>query len=118
MAKLVRPWRPAVAALAVAMVAAGGAAAAAAPASASSPASVSSGAPYPCTTSNNANFQSATGPGVDVSAIGWLGNNEGAVACLGGSFYVQNGINTTYGFGVYNSSPTTWTNADGYLPAL
>lgn len=28
------------------------------------------------------------------------------------------GINTLYGFGVYNSSPTTWTNADGYLPAL
>ena len=40
------------------------------------------------------------------------------MACLGGSFYVQNGIDTTYGFGVYNSSPTTWTNADGYLPAL
>jgi hypothetical protein len=118
MAKLVRPWRPVVAALAVAMAAAGGAAAAAAPASASSPASVSSGAPYQCTTSNNANFQSGTGLGVDVSAIGWLGNNEGAVACLGGSFYVQNGIDTTYGFGVYNYSPTTWTNADGYLPAL
>lgn len=74
--------------------------------------------PYPCTTSNNANFQSGTGLGVDVSAIGWAGNHEGAVACLGGSFYVQNGINTTYGFGVYNYSPTTWTNADGYLPAL
>jgi hypothetical protein len=40
------------------------------------------------------------------------------VACLGGSFFVQNGIDTTYGFGVYNNSPTTWTNAEGYLPAL
>ncbi|MHB1592826.1 MAG: hypothetical protein ACYCO9_00230 [Streptosporangiaceae bacterium] len=40
------------------------------------------------------------------------------MACLGGSFFVQNGIDTTYGFGVYNNSPTTWTNADGYLPAL
>ena len=31
---------------------------------------------------------------------------------------MPNGIDTRYGFGVYNSSPTTWTNADGYLPAL
>ncbi len=76
------------------------------------------GAPYPCSTSNNSQFQSASGLGVDVSAIGWLGNDQGAVACLGGSFFVQNGIDTTYGFGVYNYSPTTWANADGYLPAL
>jgi len=111
-AKLVHPWRLAAATLAVALAVSGAVAVSAASASASS------GTPYPCTTSNNANFQSASGPGVDVSAIGWLGNNEGAVACLGGSFFVQNGIDTTYGFGVYNNSPTTWTNADGYLPAL
>jgi hypothetical protein len=55
---------------------------------------------------------------VDSSSIGWAGNGQGANACLGGSFYVPNGIDTTYGFGVYNDSPTTWTNADGYLPAL
>jgi len=112
MAKLVQSWRLAAATVAVTLAASGAAVGAVAPASASS------GAPYPCTTSNNANFQSAAGAGVDVSAIGWLGNNEGAVACLGGSFFVQNGIDTTYGFGVYNNSPTTWTNADGYLPAL
>ena len=112
MVKLMQPWRLAAATLAVALAASGAVAVGAASASAQS------AAPYPCTTSNNANFQSATGPGVNVSAIGWLGNNEGAVACLGGSFFVQNGIDTTYGFGVYNSSPTTWTNADGYLPAL
>ena len=74
--------------------------------------------PYPCSTSNNSQFQAASGQSVDVSAIGWLGNDQGAVACLGGSFFVQNGIDTTYGYGVYNYSPTTWTNADGYLPAL
>jgi hypothetical protein len=112
MVKLMQRWRLAAATLAVALAASGAVAVGAASASAQS------AAPYPCTTSNNANFQSATGPGVNVSAIGWLGNNEGAVACLGGSFFVQNGIDTTYGFGVYNSSPTTWTNADGYLPAL
>ena len=76
------------------------------------------GSPYPCSTSNNSQFQAASGLSVDVSAIGWLGNDQGAVACLGGSFFVQNGIDTTYGYGVYNYSPTTWTNADGYLPAL
>ncbi len=77
---------------------------------ASAAASASSGPPYPCAATG--------GPNADASAIGWLGNGQGATACLGGSFYVPNGINTTYGFGVYNYSRTTWTNADGYLPAL
>jgi hypothetical protein len=40
------------------------------------------------------------------------------VACLGGSFYVQDGLNRTYGFGIYNDTKTTWSNVDGYLPAL
>ena len=73
-------------------------------------ASASSGPPYPCAATG--------GPNADASAIGWLGNGQGATACLGGSFYVPNGINATYGFGVYNYSPTTWANSDGYLPAL
>ena len=66
--------------------------------------------PYPCAATG--------GPNADASAIGWLANAQGATACLGGSFYVPNGVNTEYGFGAYNYSPTTWTNADGYLPAL
>ena len=78
----------------------------------------SAGSPYPCSTGDNTQFQPATGLAVNVSAIGWLANDQGAVACLGGSFYVQNGIDTTYGYGVYNYSPTTWANADGYLPAM
>jgi len=64
----------------------------------------------------------------DAGLIGWAADN-GVVACLGGSFYVKNGsgttpsggftnLGTTYGFGVYNDSRTTWVNADGYLPAL
>jgi hypothetical protein len=104
--KLVQPWRLAAATLAVAMAASGAAAAGAA--------SASSAAPYPCPAGGGPGFTT----GVDASAIGWLGNGQGATACLGGSFYVPNGIDTTYGFGVYNDSPTTWTNADGYLPAL
>jgi hypothetical protein len=108
MVKLVRSWRLAAATLAVAMAASGAAAVGAVSASASS------AAPYPCPAGGGSGFTT----GEDSSAIGWLGNGQGANACLGGSFYVPNGINTTYGFGVYNNSPTTWTNADGYLPAL
>jgi hypothetical protein len=108
MVKLVQSWRLAAATLVVAMAASGAAVAGAAPASASS------AVPYPCPAGGGAGFTT----GVDASAIGWLGNGQGATACLGGSFYVPNGIDTTYGFGVYNDSPTTWTNADGYLPAL
>jgi hypothetical protein len=108
MARLAQPWRLAAAAAAVAMAAGGAAAVGAAPASAGS------AAPYPCPAGGGSGFTT----GVDASAIGWLGDGQGATACLGGSFYVPNGIDTTYGFGVYNDSPTTWTNADGYLPAL
>ena len=76
---------------------------------ASAAASASSGPPYLCAATG--------GPNAVTPAIGWLGNAQGATACLGGSFYVPNGINTEYGFGVYNYR-TTWTNSGGYLPAL
>ncbi len=108
--RLVRPWRFAAATLTVAMAASGAAAVSAASASAAG----SSAAPYPCPAGGGPGFTT----GDYSSAIGWLGNGQGANACLGGSFYVPNGIDTTYGFGIYNDSPTTWTNADGYLPAL
>ena len=65
----------------------------------------------------------------DASVIGWTGNSEGVTACLGGSVFVTtaNGpgsgstaavTGTSYGYGVYNDTATTWQNADGYLPAL
>ena len=56
--------------------------------------------------------------GIDAtaSAIGWAGNGQGVVTCLGGSFFVQDGINTAFGFGIYDGGPTTWRDADGYLP--
>ena len=65
----------------------------------------------------------------DASVLGWTGNHQGVPACLGGSFFVISGgqpgsgtatpvTGTTYGYGVYDNSQTTWTNADGYLPAL
>jgi hypothetical protein len=87
-------------------------------------AATSAGEPYSCGSNGNA----VAGTFGDAGVIGWAGDN-GVVACLGGSFYVKNGAGTTstgtfddtgttYGFGVYDYSRTTWVNADGYLPAL
>jgi hypothetical protein len=73
------------------------------------------GQPYSCRPGVDFNIYGTFG---DASVIGWAGDQDGVVACLGGSFYVRDGQDTTYGFGVYNDSTTTWVNADGYLPAL
>ena len=54
----------------------------------------------------------------DAAVIGWAGDTDGVIACLGGSFYVRDGKNLTLGYGIYNDTPTTWVNAGGYLPAL
>jgi hypothetical protein len=58
-----------------------------------------------------------TGADATASAIGWEGNQQGVVTCLGGTFLVQDGLYHDYGFGIYNGSPTTWSDLDGYLPA-
>ncbi|HLH47252.1 MAG TPA: hypothetical protein VKV25_08835 [Acidimicrobiales bacterium] len=78
------------------------------------------GEPYSC----GINGSAVSGTFGDAGLIGWAGDN-GVVACLGGSFFVKSSESggvptggTTYGFGVYNDSATTWTNVDGYLPAL
>ncbi|MDQ2810943.1 MAG: hypothetical protein M3Z75_03435 [Actinomycetota bacterium] len=95
-------------------------------------ASAVTAAPYSCAPNGPTGSQTVYGPFGDASVIGWAGNSQGVVACLGGSFWVDtSGPNagpgsastaavtgTTYGYGVYDDSPTTWTNADGYLPAL
>ncbi|HLN17023.1 MAG TPA: hypothetical protein VK277_09775 [Acidimicrobiales bacterium] len=71
--------------------------------------------PYTCTLNVNGYF---TGVDGTASAMGWQGNHNGVVACLGGSFFVENGVFKSYGFGIYTGTRTSWTNADGYLPAL
>ena len=58
-----------------------------------------------------------TGAYATASAIGWAGNAHGVVTCLGGRFYVQDPFNRAFGFGIYGGGPTTWADADGYLPA-
>ena len=54
------------------------------------------------------------------SAIGWLGDHNSVITCLGGTFVVQDGpggLFQHYGFGIYDGQRTTWADADGYLPA-
>ena len=58
-----------------------------------------------------------TGAYGTASEIGWQGNGQGVVTCLGGTFVIQDGINQALGFGLYTGTPTTWSDADGYLPA-
>ena len=65
----------------------------------------------------NGSTDAFTGAYATASAIGWEANQQGVVTCLGGVFLVQDGIYRDYGFGIYNGAPTTWTDADGYLPA-
>src|SRR3984957_19342074 len=88
--------------------------------------------PYSCSPNGPAGSQTVYGTFGDASVIGWAGNSQGVVACLGGSFWVDTSgasggpgsastaavTGTTYGYGVYDDSATTWTNADGYLPAM
>jgi len=65
----------------------------------------------------NASTEAVTGAYGTASAIGWQGNDQAVVTCLGGTFFVQDGIDRNFGFGIYTGTPTTWTDADGYLPA-
>lgn len=58
-----------------------------------------------------------TGAYGTASEIGWQGNGQGVVTCLGGTFVIQDGINQALGFGIYTGTPTTWSDVDGYLPA-
>ncbi|HMD44915.1 MAG TPA: hypothetical protein VKG43_02050, partial [Acidimicrobiales bacterium] len=65
----------------------------------------------------NLSTDAFTGAYGTASAIGWEGNHQGVVTCLGGTFVVQNGIYHDFGFGIYTGTATTWRLADGYLPA-
>ncbi len=58
-----------------------------------------------------------TGAYGTASAIGWTGNARGVDTCLGGRFFVQKDHGQLFSFGIYARGPTTWADADGYLPA-
>ncbi|MGP8059557.1 MAG: carbohydrate-binding protein [Acidimicrobiales bacterium] len=72
---------------------------------------------YDCKLTTAVAADAFTGADGTASEIGWEGNQGGVITCLGGVFVVQDGIFKDFGFGIYNGSPTTWTDADGYLPA-
>jgi hypothetical protein len=68
----------------------------------------------------NVDTDAFTGADGTASAIGWLGDHNSVITCLGGSFVVQDGpdgLFQSYGFGIYDGQPTTWADAEGYLPA-
>ena len=73
---------------------------------------------YRC--SFNVNTDAFTGANGTASAIGWLGDHNSVITCLGATFVVQDGpggLFKQYGFGVYDGQRTTWDDADGFLPA-
>ena len=75
-------------------------------------------AAYRC--SFNVNTDAFTGADGTASAIGWLGDHNSVITCLGGTFVVQDGPGGLFqndGFGVYDGQRATWADADGYLPA-
>ena len=103
-----------------------------APAPTTTPTAAPTAEPYSCAPNGPAGSQTIYGTFGDASVIGWPGNSQAVVACLGGSFFVDTSppdagpgssstaavTGTPYGYGVYNDTKTTWANADGYLPAL
>ena len=109
-----------------------GAVPAASAATAVTTAAATAAPPYNCSPNGPAGSQTVYGTFGDAGVIGWAGNSQAVVACLGGSFWVDTSgpdggpgsastaavTGTTYGYGVYDDSRTTWANADGYLPAL
>ncbi len=61
-----------------------------------------------------------TGAHGTASALGWLGDHNSVITCLGGTFVVQDGPNGLFqddGFGIYGGQRTSWSDAGGYLPA-
>ncbi|HTU94508.1 MAG TPA: hypothetical protein VMF14_01630, partial [Solirubrobacteraceae bacterium] len=81
---------------------AGAGAATAAPAAAGTDAAGGPQGAYRC--SFNVNTDAFTGADGTASAIGWLGDHNSVVTCLGGTFVVQDGPGALFqddGFGVY-----------------
>ena len=72
---------------------------------------------YDCTLTAAVAADDFIGADGTASEIGWEGNQQGVVTCLGGTFLVQDGFYSDYGFGIYDGTRTTWSDAEGYLPA-
>src|SRR5450755_3286529 len=87
-------------------------------AASAAPAASVTAPPYSCVPNGPAGSQTVYGTFGDASVIGWAGNSQGVVACLGGSFWVDTSgpdagpgsastapvTGTTYGYGVYDAA--------------
>jgi len=58
-------------------------------AASAAPAASVTAPPYSCAPNGPAGSQTVYGTFGDASVIGWAGNSQGVVACLGGSFWVD-----------------------------
>ena len=68
----------------------------------------------------NVGTDAFTGAHGTASTIGWLGDHNSVITCLGGTFVIQDGPGDLFqndGFGIYDGQPMTWSDAEGYLPA-
>ena len=70
--------------------------------------------PYPCAPGS---AESIHGPFGDASALGWQGNSQGVVACLGGQLLRAGRDQHDVRLRDLRRRPDTWADADGYLPA-
>ena len=73
---------------------------------------------YRC--SFNVTTDAFTGADGTASAIGWQGDHNSVITCLGGTYVVQDGpdgLFQDFGFGIYDGQRATWADAGGYLPA-
>jgi len=61
----------------------------------------------------NVDTDAFTGADGTASAIGWLGDHNSVITCLGGTFVIQDGpggLFQDYGFGIYAGQRMTWTD--------
>ncbi len=58
-------------------------------------------------------------PVVGAGVIGWEADKDGVIAYYNGSFYVRDGRNQPFQFGIFNHPASLkWYNSEGYLPSL
>jgi len=61
----------------------------------------------------------SSGNGPFSGIIGWEADKDAVIAFSDGSYYIRDGKNTTYSFGIFdNPASLKWYNSEGYLPCL
>ena len=84
------------------------------------PTSGAAGPAPPIAARFNVNTDAFTGADGTASAIGWLGDHNSVITCLGRDLRGPRRPGDLFqddGFGIYDGQRTTWADAGGYLPA-